>query len=425
MALTALKIKSLTNPGIYSDGNGLYLQVSNAGTHSWVFKYRFDGKQRSMGLGRADTSGLTLAQARERVVMLKIGIREGVDPLQARADEAAERERERQHRATLLTFKQAAEEFLATGRIQSLRNDKHRAQWGSTLETYAFPFIGEKLVGDITVEDLEAILSPIWNTKRETARRLRSRIESVLNSRTAKRQRSGINPASKEELADWIAEQGDPIRNSHHHAAVSLRDMPAWFAQLRSMEGVAARTLEFAVLCASRSGEARGARWSEIDLETRTWTIPAARMKMKRPHTIPLSAAAVALLERLPRFSGTDLIFPSVRNGQLSDMTISAVMRRMHASEIEAGRKGWNDAQSKRPAVPHGTCRSTFRDWAAELTDFPAEMAELALAHAVGTKVEQAYRRQSMLEKRRLMMQLWANFCLNQAAADNVVRLQA
>lgn len=265
------------------------------------------------------------------------------------------------------------------------------------------------LVGDIVVQDVQRVLKPIWDVRHETASRLRGRIELVLAWATVNGHRTGDNPARwggnlKELLPIPVqAAKGD------NQPALSLSDAAAWFAALRQREGMGSRALEFLTLCASRSGEVRGATWDEIDLKAGLWTIPAARMKMEREHRVALTAEAVALLKALPRFEGNPLVFPAARGGMLSDMTLSATMRRLHEAELAEGRKGWLDRQSRRPAVPHGL-RSTFRDWAAEHTEYPRDIAEIALAHRVGSEVERAYRRGDMVEKRRAMMADWAKF---------------
>jgi integrase len=260
-------------------------------------------------------------------------------------------------------------------------------------------------VADIRVDDVKRVLEPIWNTKTETATRLRGRIEAVLAWATVHGHRTGDNPARWKGNLDASLpkpKKGSKVKN---HPALTLDDAPAWFADLRKREGFATRALEFVALTAARSGEVRGATWDEIDLEAGVWTVPAERMKAEKEHRVPLTEAAKALLEGMDRMGDSPFIFPAARGGALSDMALSACMKRIN----EAREGGYLDARSKRPAVPHGL-RSTFRDWAAERTEYPAEMAEMALAHQVGSAVERAYRRSDMMDKRRQMMEDWAGF---------------
>jgi integrase len=321
-----------------------------------------------------------------------------------------------------VTFADAMEKFLKT-KLAEFGNEKHAKQWRSSLDAYAVPMIGKMLVSDIGVADVLRALNPIWRTKTETASRLRDRIESILAWATVNGHRDGDNPARWRSNLDATLPKPGRISEKGNFPALALDDTPAWFADLREREGMAARALEFLTMCAARSGEIRGATWDEIDLDTGLWTIPAGRMKAGKEHRVPLTAKAVALLRSLPRMQGADHVFYAPRGGALSDMSISAVMRRMNEAETKAGRKGWIDSRSKRPAVPHGI-RSTFRDWAAERTEFPRDMAEISLAHNVGNEVERAYRRGDMVEKRRAMMATWGRFLRGEAGAK-VVHMDA
>ncbi len=302
-------------------------------------------------------------------------------------------------------------------KLSEFRNEKHRKQWRSTLDTYAGPFLGPKLVSEIAVQDVLKVLQPIWAEKTETASRLRGRIENVLSWATVNGHRTGDNPARwKGNLAETLPKPAK-VAKGENQPAVALGDVARWWADLESREGMAAQALRFLTLTAARSGEVRGATWDEIDLgdvatpatsATRRaiWTIPTSRMKNGREHRVPLTAEAVTLLESLPRMEGSPYVFFAPRGGMLSDMSISAVMRRMQDTEVKAGRAGYLDPRTKRPAVPHGL-RSTFRQWAAE-QGFPRDMAEIALAHFIGSEVERAYQRSDMLERRRDMMTDWA-----------------
>jgi integrase len=339
-----------------------------------------------MGLG--GFPDVPLVQAKEKARQAREAIGQGVDPIQQRKALVSQL---RASQATEKTFKDAAEAYIeAHG--ESWKNAKHRAQWTSTLETYAYPVVGKLLVRDVAQEHVLAILEPIWKDKTETATRLRGRLEAVLDWASARKYRSAENPARWKGHLDKLLPAPGKIQRVVHHRALPVSQVAEFMAELRKRDGTAARALEFTILCAARSGEVRGAKWSEIDWDAQVWTIPAERMKAGREHRVPLSIAAAKLLKGLPRVVGTDLIFPAPRGVQLSDMAFTAVMRRM---EVDA--------------VPHGF-RSSFRDWAGELTNHPREVAEQALAHTLESKVEAAYRRGDALEKRRKLMQDWADF---------------
>jgi integrase len=291
------------------------------------------------------------------------------------------------------------------GKLAEFDNEKHRKQWRATLDKYAVPELGNLLVAEIDVQDVQRVLAPVWMTKTETASRLRGRIEAVLAWATVSGHRSGENPARWRGNLDAVLPKPSRVAKVAHHPALALTDAPRWYADLRGRGGSASRALEFMAMTAARSGEIRGARWSEIDLDERLWTIPADRMKAGKEHRVPLTDAAVDLLSRLERLAGSPFVFPAARGGMLSDAALSACMKRINV----ANAPGYLDSRSGRPAVPHGL-RSTFRDWAAERTEYPREMAEIALAHSVGSDVERAYRRGDMVEKRRSMMDAWQHF---------------
>ena len=408
--LGALDIKRLEHPGkgrnvTFAVGGvtGLLLQITPNGGRTWLLRAQVGEKRREIGLG--GYPDVTLALARDRARKARDQIRRGLDPVEGRkAAKAALIASQRRG----LTFERAMERYLES-KLEALSNAKHRAQWRSTLETYALPELGGMLVSDIQVQDVLRVLTPIWSGKTETATRVRGRIESVLSWATVAGHRKGDNPARWAGNLKELLPAAGKVAKSDNQPALTLDDAPRWFADLRKREGNGARALEFAALVAARSGEVRGALWSEIDLAKALWVIPAARMKMDREHRIALPPAAVALLKVLPRAEGIDLVFPNQSGGALSDMTLSATMRRMHQAEEDAQRPGYLDRVSKRPAVPHGL-RSTFRDWVAERTNYPGEMAEVALAHRISNAVEAAYRRGDMIEKRRAMMGAWAEF---------------
>lgn len=405
--LKAIHIKRLSEPGRHAVGGvpaGLSLNITDTGARSWIFRVTVGRNRRHIGLGPYPE--VSLAEARERALEMKRKISAGIDPVEERQVERAALAVEQRQRTT---FEDAFERYYEEKVQGELKNAKHIKQWRSTLTTYAFPVIGDKAVASITVEDILAVLRPIWPTKNETASRVRQRIEAVLDWSKAMELREGENPARWKGNLQQILPSPNKVQRENRYPAVALDEIADWFRVLRTREGIAARALEFLTLTASRSGEVRGALWDEIDLANGIWTIPGDRMKAGREHRVPLSAAAVDLLADQPRLMDCPYVFPSPKNGQMSDMTISAVMRRIQAAEEKEGRPGFLDPRSRRPAVPHGL-RSSFRDWAAERTDYPSDMAEMALAHNVGSDVERAYRRSDMVEKRRAMMEEWARF---------------
>ncbi len=433
--LTAMFCKN-AGPGRHGDGGGLYLMVDPSGARRWMQRIVIGEKRRDLGLG--SYPAITLAIARNLAAKNREQVEGGVNPLEVKRRAIAEQEAikaAQQAKAAVPSFGQVVDSYLGS-KLAAFKNAKHRAQWRSTLETYAAPILRDLPVDEIDTPHILQVLEPIWLTKTETASRLRGRIEAVLRFAAVKKYRSRDNPAQwKGHLEETLPKPGK-VAKPEQQPALSLADAPNWFAQLRQRDGTGARALEFLVLTAGRSGEVRGAVWSEIDLDRALWTIPAARMKAEREHRVALSPSALELLKSQPRFVGTDLVFPAHRGGQLSDMTLSAVMRRMHETSLtddqEAAKAagmtlaedagGHRDPRNRRPAVPHGM-RSTFRQWAAE-RGFPREIAELALAHFMGSEVERAYQRSDMLERRRALMTAWADFMAGSEAA-NVVPLVA
>ena len=386
--LSALQVSRLTESGHHAVGGvtGLYLYITPTGARSWVLRTLIAGKRRHMGLGAF--SSVTLAMAREKARAARSEVEAGVDPIAARIEVASKL---KAANLNVVTFESAAKAYIdAHG--DTWKNPKHRAQWSSTLETYAFPVIGSLQTAHVTQTHVLAVLEPIWKTKNETAARLRGRIEAVLDWATVRGYREGENPARWKGRLDKLLPAPGKIQKTVHRKALSIDVVTQFMGDLRHKEGIAARALEFAVLTAARSGEVRGATWNEIDLDAAVWVVPGERMKAGREHRVPLCTQAVELLRKLPRFVGSEHVFPSPRGKVLSDMTLLAVMRRM---EVDA--------------VPHGF-RSTFRDWVGERTDYPRELAEQALAHTLENKVEAAYRRGDALDKRRAMMQQWGDF---------------
>jgi len=388
--LTALRVKNEAKVGYHGDGGGLWLQVARNGGRSWIFRYTRHGRTRHMGLG--PVLRVSLADARKAAAIAWQAVYEGRDPIDERQQDRAAAVLSR---AKAMTFQQCAEAYIDAHKA-GWKNVKHAAQWAATLETYAYPHIGALPVSEVDTALVMKVLQPIWTQKTETASRLRGRIERILGWATVSEYRQGDNPARwNGHLQALLPKRGD-IRKVVHHAALPYGQAGAFIADLRQRGGVAAKALEFAILTAARSGEVRGARWQEIDLTARMWVIPAERMKMKREHRVPLSDTAMAVLTGLPRLAGNDLVFPAPRGTAMSDMSLTAVLKRMGRSDLTA----------------HGF-RSTFSDWRAEMTAYPSEMAEMALAHAVADRVEAAYRRGDLLEKRRRMMNDWAAFCDN------------
>jgi integrase len=401
----ALWVSKLSKPGMHFVGgvDGLAIQVLQSGARTWILRVMVGGKRRDMGLG--GYPAVTLAGAREAARIARDKIRNGVDPVE---EGRALRSALAATRASAMTFEQCAAAYIAV-KESEWANAKHGQQWRNTLETYAFPVVGKLLVRDVVQAHVLRILEPLWATKTETATRLRGRIESVLDWATVRGYREGDNPARWKGHLDKLLAMPGKIKKVEHLAALPFVDMGAFWASLRKQEGMGSLALQFAILTAARSGEVRGASWNEIDLTEKFWKIPAQRMKMKREHKVPLSDEAVKLIEALPHIAGSDLVFPNSKGTALSDMTLTAVIRRMG----QGGR-----------VTPHGF-RSTFRDWASERTNYPRDVCEMALAHAIGDKVEAAYRRGDLMEKRTRLMTDWAKF-INTApvVGDNVLQLR-
>ncbi len=393
--LTALAVKRLVEPGRHGDGDGLWLQVRDAEKRSWLFRYKRHGKATEMGLGAlADTS---LAEARDAAAVCRRLLRDGIDPLQHRTAlrEAAKAP------APVSTFKEVAAGYI-TSHAAGWRNAKHAAQWTATLTTYAYPVFGDRPVSAIDTALVRRALEPIWRTKSETASRLRGRIQSVLDYATAQGWRSGENPARWRGHLSNLLPAPRTVAKVEHHAALPWKDIAAFSARLATQEGMAALAMRFVILTACRTGEGIGARWNEIDASTKTWTIPAERMKAGREHRVPLSSQALAILAILKplQTAPSAPVFPGIgRSGHLSNMAMTELLRGMKRDDITV----------------HGF-RSTFRDWAAEATNYPRDVAEMALAHTVKDSVEAAYRRGDLLEKRRPMMTKWGNFCAGLSA---------
>jgi integrase len=387
--LSALHVRRMTTPGLHAVGGvaGLCLQVAPGGARTWILRISVAGKRRDMGLG--GYPDVELGQARDKARAARALVEQGLDPIaqrqQARSALIAQR-------AAQKTFQQCARAYI-DAKSPEWSNPKHASQWTNTLETYAYPVMGSLLVSDVGLPQVMEVLRPIWAVKTETAVRVRGRIEAILDWAAVHRYREGPNPARWKGHLDKLLAAPTKVVKVQHHKALPVEAVPGFMENLRRQPGLGARALEFAVLTASRSGEVRGATWSEIDLDRAEWVVPEGRMKAGKVHRVPLSQAAISLLQDQPREEGIDLVFPSKAGTPLSDMTLLAVMRRM---EVDA--------------VPHGF-RSSFKDWATERTAYPREAVEMALAHAIGDKVEAAYRRGDLFEVRVRLMADWARFC--------------
>jgi integrase len=404
--LTALRVEKQRKPGLYPDGNGVYLQVTlgadDSPRKSWLFRFRMQGRrERRMGLGAFPD--VSLQEARDKASGARKLCKDGIDPVEARK---AERAKAELADARSMTFNQCAKAYITAHRA-GWRNVKHAAQWTNTLEAYASPIFGTLPVQAIDVGLVTKALEPIWSTKPETASRVRGRIEAVLDWAKVRGYRNGENPARWRGHLDHLLPPRTKVRKVEHHAALPYREVSAFIAALREREALAARALEFAILTAARTSEVINARWDEIDLEARVWTVPAERMKAGREHRVPLSDAAVGILKRMQEIRQNDYIFPGERRAMLSNMAFLMLLRRMDHADL----------------TTHGF-RSTFRTWAAECTRYAREIAEAALAHVVGDATEQAYQRGDMFDKRRKLMDAWATYCTKPARTGTVIDLK-
>jgi integrase len=402
--LTAREIQALTAPGMYAAGvvPGLYLCIAKGGSKSWIYRFQLNGRRRDAGLGSLTT--FSLAEARDRGLELRRAVARGIDPVEAKR---AERTASATSTAKAMTFRQCAEAYIDAHEA-GWRNPKHRWQWGASLESYVYPFFGAVPVQSVDVGLVMKAVAPIWTTKTETASRVRGRIESVLDWATASGHRKGDNPARwRGHLENLLAER-NKVARVEHHAALPYQEIGAFMAELRQQTSVAARALEFTILSAARTSETIGATWAEINMADRVWIVPADRIKGGREHRVPLSNAAMAVIEQMAAIRSSDFVFPGQSAGKpLSNMALLMLMRRMGRGDL----------------TTHGF-RSSFRDWCAERTNFPSEVAEMALAHVVGDKVEAAYRRGDLFEKRRQLADAWARFCAMPVEAGEVVPIR-
>jgi integrase len=408
--LSQLQVKNAGEKGSLHDGGGLYLQVSKTGTKSWLFCYRLNGREREMGLGAYPI--VSLAEARGKRDEYRKLLAQKIDPLEARKEEEA---RSRFAAAHAKTFQQCAEAFIEAQQ-DGWKNKKHIQQWTNTLKTYVYPVIGKFSVQDIDVDAVMKVLEPIWKTKTETANRTRGRIEKVLDWAAARGLRKGENPALWRGKLGHLLAHRSKIQKVKHHPALPYQEIGEFMAILKEQPSLDARALEFTIFTVARTNEVIKARWEEMDLDNKVWTIPAARMKAGREHRIPLTQEAIDVLRQALELTGQNnkkgtfpkngWVFPGrIKDKSLSGMAMLMLLRRMERKDITV----------------HGF-RSTFRDWAAEQTAFPREVAEAALAHATGDKVEAAYFRSDLFDKRRRMMEAWERYCVTMPLAkkDNV-----
>lgn len=400
--LSARQVATLKVKGRYGDGGGLWLQVSPAGTKSWLFRYRRNGRDRQMGLGSLDT--VSLASARQRAQRSRELLLDGVDPIDLRR---AERQQAQLEAARCMCFQECAEAFIAA-HGPGWRNPVHRAQWRSTLSTYVFPVVGRMPVADIDTGLVLKCLEPIWTEKPETASRVRGRIERVLDWARARGYRQGENPARWRGHLDQLLPARRAVAAVRHHAAMTYDDVPAFMDALRAEGGVAARALEFLILTAARTGEVVGATSEEIHREKAVWIVPDTRMKAGREHRVPLVPRALEILDLLPTHERNPYLFIGMKpRHHISTAAMSRLLDRMGCSAVTV----------------HGF-RSTFRDWCAEMTAFSQEVAEMALAHAISNKVEAAYRRGDLFAKRRRLMEEWARWCARPAGTAQVIKIR-
>ena len=402
--LSAAKVQK-AGPGRYGDGAGLYLYVRSPAAKFWTFRYVRKGKMRELGLGPAiGRAAVSLVDARKRALVLYNLHKEGRDPL---AEREAARAATQAEEAKGLTFEEAAARYIKAHRA-GWRNAKHVQQWENTLATYCSPVFGSLAVQAVDTALVLKVLEPIWATKPETASRLRGRIEQVLDWAKARGHRSGDNPARwKGHLKNLLPARAK-VRRVEHHAAMAYDELPTFTAMLRQKDGTVPRALEFAILTAARTGEVLGATWDEIDLNAAVWTVPPERMKGGKEHRVPLAPRALKIVKDMRTRTNGEFVFPGGNPGRpLSDKALAKTLRRLKVEN----------------ATVHGF-RSCFRDWCAERTSFPSEVAEMALAHAVGDEVERAYRRTDLFEKRHKLMTNWATFCAQPASVGKVVPMR-
>ena len=399
--LSDVAVRAKKRPGYSADGGNLYLRVATGGSKGWIFRFSMAGRTRDVGLGAYPT--VSLVKAREEAERCRRMVSSGIDPIQARKEE---RETARIKAAKALTFEQCAKSFIASHEL-GWRSSKTGALWRSWLSAYVFPIMGGLPVQAIDTALVLKVLESIWGEKPTTAGRLRAMIESVLNFAKARGYRAGENPAQWRGHLDHLLPASSKVRRVQHHPALPYAEMPLFMERLRARDGISPRALEFMILTASRTGEAMGARWEEMDLDARLWIIPSERMKSAREHRVPLSPRAVAIVKEMAEIQLNEFVFPGAKQGRpLSNMGARTLVRALHEG-----------------ITRHGF-RSTFRDWAAETTSFANHVVEMALAHSVAGAVEAAYRRGDLIEKRRKLMEAWAAHCGRHSRTAEVVPIK-
>ena len=406
--LTALTVSRTKAKGLYLDGGGLYLQVAASGQRSWIFRFRMGGRTTARDMGLGSLTNVSLSEARVKAAAARKQLSDGIDPIEAKREAQT---RTALEKASAMTFEDAAQAYIAA-HSQSWRNLKHREQWPNTLRDYVYPVVGRLPVAAVNVSHIVRFLEAIWTSKPETASRVRGRVEAVLDWAAARGYRTGENPARWRGHLENLLPKRSRIQKVKHHPALAYSEIGAFMAMLRQQEGVAALALQFLILTAARTSETIGARWQEIDMDKSTWIIPADRIKAGKEHRVPLSGPALAILRKMSEMRESDLVFPGGRRLKpLSTNALIALLKRMGCTGVTA----------------HGF-RSTFRDWCAEQTNYPRDVAEMALAHAIGDKVEAAYRRGDLFDKRTRLMEDWAMYCgaaLNSVDGSNVVAIRA
>jgi integrase len=390
--LEAIKIAKL-EPGLHCDGDNLYLRVKDSGARSWVFRFKQSGRTRELGMG--SFKNLSLSDARKLATKMRLATLEGINP-----DTLLSR-----NKPTIKVFKEYAVEYIKSKRVE-WKNVKHAQQWENTMETYVYPKIGNKQIIDITLSDVLRILSPIWLTKTETASRVRGRIECILDSAAVLEQIEKRNPARWKGNLDKVLAAPEKIQKVKHHPSLDYVNLPEFMRELRLKSTLTALCLRFLILTATRSNEARGARWCEIDMDSKVWEIPSERMKASREHKIPLSQEAILILEFMRRHKNpqSDLIFPSSTGRALSAEALTNFLKRT------------------RPGISVHGFRSSFRVWGAEMTEFSETLLELCLAHAIQSETVLAYQRSDLLEKRRTIMNAWEKYCRTESKS-NVIEI--
>lgn len=399
--LTAIKVQKLSDAGWYPDGQGLYLQVSKSTSKSWVYRYEKGGKERRHGLGPYPT--VSLEGARKAADECRKLRQKGLDPIDYKREREATRKLEK---AKGITFKECALAYIDSHKA-GWKSRKHESQWTNTLTTYAFPIIGDLSVQDIDTGLVMNVLEPIWFEKTETATRVRQRIESILDWAKVRNYRTGENPALWRGHLDKLLPKRSKVQRVQHFPALPYTDLPDYFRSLRKVNTIAAKTLAFTILTATRSNEARQAKWSEIDLQAGVWIVPEERMKAGRAHRVPLTQECLAILEEMKPFTVDDHVFPGLSKGKsISDAAVLKQLKQTH------------------PALTVHGFRSSFRDWCAEMTNYPSELAEASLAHTIKDATQAAYERGDKFEKRQKLMEAWTNYCLKGQKGSDVVPIK-